>query len=105
MRAVITYVPTEYNFPNLTIEGRCSDGVLVGYRLTANEGYVFYDINAHDTELDPETMEEIPVTYYYTLAYLPRNCNFANFHYAAVPRSEVPENMIFGAGSNNHETA
>lgn len=101
--AVITYLPTEHNFPNLTVEGRYSDGVLVGYRLTANEGYVFYDSTANDTEMDPETMMPIPVTYYYTLAYMPINCNFANFPYVAVLRSEVDENYIFGGGENEPE--
>ena len=101
--ATITYLPTEHNFPNLTIEGMYSEGVLSGYRLTANEGYVFYDSTANDTEMDPVTMMPIPVTYYYTLAYMPKNYNFANFPYVAVPRSSVPENNIFG-GNNNHET-
>lgn len=103
--AVVTYeIATDINIPNITIERRYSDGVLMGYRMTANEGYVFYDVNANDMELDPETMEERPVTYYYTIGILPRNTNFDNFHYVAVPRSSVDENYIFGGGGNNdHE--
>lgn len=103
--AVITYeVATDIIYPNLTIERRLSDGVLAGYRLTANEGYVFYDTTDNYTEIDPETMEERPVIYYHTIAILPTNFNFANFHYVAVPRDSVDENYIFGVGDNNdHE--
>lgn len=103
--AVIVYeVATDITFPNITIERRYSDGVLMGYRMRANEGYVFYDINANDTELDPETLEEIPVTYYYTIAIIPLNYNFDNFHWVAVPRDSVDENYIFGIGNKpEHE--
>ena len=101
--ATITYLPTNYNFPNLTIEGRYSEGNLVGYRLTANEGYVFYNPTANNTEIDPDTLEEIPVTYYYTISYLPTNYDFNNFPYVAVLRSEVDENYIFGGDNNDHE--
>lgn len=91
------YLPTTYEFPNLTIEERWHNGTMRGYRLTANEGYVFYDTTANNTELDPETMIERPVTYYYTLAYLNSNYNFDNFPYVAVLRSSVDENYIFGS--------
>lgn len=98
------YRPSQYSFPNLTIEERYSDGILRGYRLTANEGYVFYDSTANDVEIDPDTMEQIPVTYYYTLAYLPLRHDFDNFRYVAVLRSSVDENYIFGGGNEpNHE--
>lgn len=101
--AVITYeVATDINIPNITIERRLSDGVLTGYRMTANEGYVFYDTTANNTELDPETNEEIPVTYYYTIGILSKNTNFDNFPYVAVPRDSVDENYIFGVGDNDH---
>ena len=99
----IVYEPTEYNFPNLTVKKGMSDGVLIHYQVTANEGYVFYDVNANDTELDPETMEERPVTYYYTIMSLTPNYNFDNFHWVAVPRDSVDENYIFGGGDNDHE--
>lgn len=103
--AVIVYeVATDIVYPNITIERRLSDGVLSGYRFTANEGYVMYDTTANNTELDPETMEEIPVIYYYTIGILPTNFNFDNFHWVAVPRDSVDENYIFGGVDNNdHE--
>ena len=90
-------------YPNITVEKKYYEGVFSGWRITANEGYVFYDTTANDTELDPDTMEETPVTYYYTLAYKNKNYNWNNFHYVAVLRSSVDENYIFGTG-NNHET-
>ena len=101
------YLPTDYNFPNLTIEERYTNDILRGYRLTANEGYVFYDSTEENFEpVDPSDPagEQRPVTYYYTLAYLPLNYNFDNFQYVAVLRSSVDENYIFGGGDNtDHE--
>ena len=97
------YQPTNYNFPNLTIEAMNLNGEQKGYRLTANEGYVFYDTTENNTEIDPETMDEIPVTYYYTIAIMPLNYNFDNFPYVAVSRDSVDENYIFGGGNNDHE--
>lgn len=101
----MTFQPTNYNFPNLIIEaGYNSEGVHINYRLTPAEGYVFYDSTAEDYMPDPNNpMEEIPVTYYYTLAYLHLNYNFDNFPYVAVLRSSVDENFIFGGGNNDHE--
>lgn len=104
MANIVYEVATDIVYPNLTIERRLSDGVLAGYRVTPNESYVMYDTNDNWTELDPETNEEIPVTYYYTVALLPTNFNFDNFSWVAVPRSSVDENYIFGGGGNNdHE--
>ena len=98
---------TDLNFPNLTLYRRYNDGEHTGYRLNANEGYVFYDSTEETFELklDEETgnLVEVPVTYYYTLAYLTRNYNFDNFPYIAVPRDSVNENYIFGGSDNNHE--
>ena len=102
--AVTFEISTEHNiYPNLTVYDRFSDGVSAGWKVEANEGYVFYNANATDTEIDPETMEEIPVTYYYTIRLFPRNYNWANFALVAVPRDSVDENYIFGGGDNNHE--
>ena len=104
--AVYTYeVSTEHNiYPNLTIYDRFVDSVPNGWRVNANEGYVFYDANANNVELDPDTMEEVPVTYYYTIAHFPANYRWANFAIVAVPRDSVDENYIFGDGNNSHVT-
>lgn len=97
-------VSTEHNiYPNLTVYDRFWDGEPSGWRVNANEGYVFYDANANDIGLDPETGEEIPVTYYYTVQAMSRYYNWANFALVAVPREDVDENYIFGIGDNNHE--
>lgn len=103
--ALVTFeISAEHNvYPNLTVCDRFADGVAAGWRVTANEGYVFYDANANDVEQDPITMEEVPVTYYYTIKYLNRNYNWANFALVAVPRDSVDENYIFGVGDDDHE--
>lgn len=99
------FLPTDYNFPNLIIEGvyNAETNAHINYRVTPAEGYVFYDTNANDVETDPDTGEEIPVIYYKVLAYIPKNFNFDNFPYVAVLRSSVDENYIFGGG-NDTET-
>lgn len=107
---------TSFNYPNIDIYNNLKDGELNGYKAIAQEGYVFYDVNANDTDLqkDPETGEiifdpetglpiEIPVTHYYTLAIFPKTYNFNNFPYVAVPRDSVDENYIFGDVDNEHE--
>lgn len=98
-------ISEEHNiYPNLTVYNRLKDGEPAGWRVNANDGYVYYHSKANDTELDPETMEERPVIYYYTVSYLPRTYNWANFDFVAVPRDSVDENYIFGGGNdNNHE--
>lgn len=101
-----TYVPsTEHVYPNLTVLQILCDGQPDGWRIVPNEGYVMYDVNGEYYETDPETMEEVQVMYYYTSWDLPRNYNFANFHWAAKLRSEVDENYIFGLPNpgNDHE--
>lgn len=98
-------VATEYNYPNLTVWRTLKDGELSSWEITPNEGYVMYDVNAVYYETDPETMEEVQVMYYYMSWGLPKNYNFANFHWAAKPRTEVDENYIFGVTDNEHEKA
>lgn len=89
-------VATDLQYENLTIYRRYVDDVHSGYRLNANEGYVFYDSSAEDFAPDPDTGVLKPVVYYSTLAYLPLNYNFDNFSYVAVSRDSVDENYIFG---------
>lgn len=97
---------TSFNFPNINIYQRLKDGVLSGYKALAQEGYVFYDTNANDTELlrDPETgdfvyddegnLVEAPVTYYYTIRIFPKTYNMNNFSLVAVSREGIDENYI-----------
>ena len=93
--AVWTYEEaTEFNFPNITIYRRLRDGVQTGWRMNANDGYVFYDTTAHDVEINPDTMEEIPVIYYYRDRYLTLKRDFTNFPFVAVPINSVDEKYI-----------
>lgn len=102
--AVYTYeVATEFDFPNLTIERKLRDGVQIAWRLTANDGYVFYDTTANDTVFDPDTMEEIPIIYYYRVRSLSLNRDFTNFPFVAVPENSVPADQIFGGGGGNND--
>ena len=103
--AVYTYeVSAEHNiYPNITIYDRLKDGEPYGWRFNTDEGYVMYDTTANNTEYDPETGEEIPVTYYYTVYMASRYYNWNNFHWVAVPRDSVDENYIFGVDEPEHE--
>lgn len=92
-------INTNYNFPHINVYNLLKDGVLKGYEARTVEGYVMYDTTANDTEMNPETMEEVPVTFYYTLRGYPASFNFANFTMVAVPRDSVDENYIFGGGT------
>lgn len=94
---------TEYVFPNISVYKKLKDGVQYGWRVNANEGYVIYDPNAPQIELD-ENENEITVFYYYTIKQLPLSFDFSTFPWVAVPRDSVDENYIFGGGdNNNHE--
>lgn len=105
MSAYTEQLATDIVYPNIEVYRQYEDGNLYGYRVTPADGYVMYNKNRNDTEPgeDPETGEmiEIPVTYYYTVAYLNPNYNFANFPWVAVLRSGVNEDYIFGGGGNN----
>lgn len=104
--AVVTYqLSTEHNnYPNFTVYDRFADGEPRGWRVVTNEGWVFYDPSEENTEPDPDTFEPIPVIYYYTEIYYPRNFNWDNFNLIAVPRDSVDENYIFGGGDEpEHE--
>ena len=102
--AIYTYeVDTTKNFPNITVYKYLKDGVQIGYRVNPNEGYVMYDTTSNDSIYDPETEQDIPITYYYTVMYTPLNYDFNNFTWVAVPRDSVPENQIMGDTDNDHE--
>lgn len=96
MAVYIYEVAAEFNFPNLTVYKKLKDGVHTAWRVNANEGYVMYDTAANWTERDPETLEKIPVNYYFTVMSCPLNTNFNNFTWVAVPHDSVDENYIFG---------
>ena len=91
-------ISEEHNiYPNLTVKERRADGVLQGWQVTPNDGYVMYDSREAGTQIHPITFEE-GVTYYYTYAGFPLNYNWNNFHWVAILRSEVDADCIFGGG-------
>jgi hypothetical protein len=92
-------IATEFNFPNITIYRKLKDGVHYAWSVRANDGYVIYDTAANNTEVNPETGEEIPVIYYYTELSCPLREDFVDFTWVAVPRNSVDENYIFGGGN------
>ena len=102
----IEYRPSNIALPNITIQEKYLNDVLISHVLTADEGYVIYDTSANDAELktDPETGEaiEVPVIYYYRQATIPINVPVENWTWVAVLESTVDENYIFGGG-NDHE--
>lgn len=95
-------VANEYKFPNIIVHKKLEHGVQYAWRINTNIGYVMYNINDNNTELDPITGEEIPVKYYYTVAHCPLNYDFDNFSWIAVPRDSVNEKYIFD-NSNSYE--
>lgn len=115
--AVTFELSAEYSFPNITVYNRYADGIPAGWRINANEGYVFHDTTENLTEpkIDPETGDlatdvegniiEMPVTYCFAEAYLPRNYNMANLTFVAVPRDSVDENYIFDGDRSSEEFA
>lgn len=97
MEIIYTVSPT-ITLPNTTVEEKYIDGILKAHRLTANNGYVMYNRNANDTELDA-FYNEVPVTYYYRQATVNIRVPFENWGYEAVLESTVDENYIYGSGN------
>lgn len=90
---MITYeMSVDHNgYPDLTVWDRLQDGRPAGFRVTADEGFVFYDPTEEvPPALDPVTGEEIPGEIYYArVRYLPRNYDWSKFALEAVPDDSV----------------
>ena len=84
-------ITEEYTFPNITLYKKYRDGVHYAWFVAPEEGYVMYDTTDENFEIDPVTMEEIPVTYYYTMVNLPLKYDFDNFPWRAVAMSDVED--------------
>ena len=82
-----------FNFQNITIEEIVKDGEVTRFEAKPNDGYIMYDPNEKDEELDLFGNSH-PVTYYRTIAGFPKNYDFANFPYIAKLRSTVDEKYI-----------
>lgn len=85
----------DVTYPHIDVYRTYYNGELNGYEACTHAGYVMYDTTATDIELNPDTMEEIPVMYYYTATYMPKNYNFNNFHYVAALKDSVDGTYIF----------
>lgn len=96
-------ITTDKVFPHITVYRTFMDGIQNGWRLATEVGFVMYDTNDNYSIFDPDTMEETPVTYYYTCAHCPLNYNFTAFPWVAVPRNSVDESYVFGAGTNSNQ--
>lgn len=101
---VIEYArSTTITLPNITVEEVLQDGVVRGYRLTADEGYVVYDTAANDVEPkeDPETGDyifdedgnivEVPVIHYFRQVTVPVNLPLEKWSWRAVREETAAE--------------
>lgn len=97
MAEIVYVVSPTITLPNITVEEKYKDGVLISHRLTTNEGYVMYNTAENNTEpqIDPETGDyvidqitgmpvEIPITYYYKQATIPIRVPVENWTWVAV---------------------
>ena len=99
-----TFTPeTEIVIPNITIERHYIDGVHKAYRLTANEGYVLHSPSLDVEVEDPMTGETRIEQYYYRMCSIPVARPVSTWDWHAVPENDVPADMIFGGGNNDHE--
>lgn len=90
---MITYeLSVDHNgYPNLTVWDRLQDGKSAGWKVTANEGFVFYDpAETPEFQIDPMTGQMIPGEAYYSrLRYLHRNYDWGRFNLIAVREEET----------------
>ena len=96
-------VATDKAFPHIDVYRTLMDGVQTGWRLATETGYVMYDKTDDNTQLDPDTMVERSVVYYYTGAELPLGYRFSTFPWVAVPRDSVEESYVFGTDTYRHQ--
>jgi len=78
-------------YENLTVWDTPQDGEAAGWKVTANDGFVFYDpAEVPEAQADPMTGETVPGEVYYArVRYLPRNYDWNNFSLTAVAENTV----------------
>lgn len=102
--AVITYeIAPDIVLENITVERKYADGVQTAYRLTPNEGYVLHSPSLDSEIVDPMTGETRIEQYYYRQATLTVVRPVSTWDWHAVLETDVPADMIFGGGNNEHE--
>lgn len=89
------HINREFNISNIIVYDKNCDGIQYGYKIIPSSGYVMYDITDKNHEIDPETEEEIPVTYYYRVCHTPIRYKDTIYNWRAVPETEVPSKYIF----------
>ena len=78
---------TDITFPHIEVYRKYREGEHYGYRIVPEKGYRMYDTTANDTEYDPETGTEVPITHYYHVMHAPLIFDFENFNFLAVQKS------------------
>ena len=96
---------TDISFPHIEVYRKYRDGEHYGYRIVPEEGYLMYDTAANDTDYDPETGTEVPVTRYYHVIHASLMFDFDNFTWVAILESEVDEDHINNNGDDEVATA
>jgi hypothetical protein len=92
--AVITYeVATDIIIPNITVERKYADGVLMAYRLTANDGYVLHNPNLDSEVEDPITGDMVVERYYYRQATIPKVVPVDSWGFEAVLAKQEGESV------------
>lgn len=93
----ITYeLSVDHNvYPHLTVWDRLQGGRHAGFRVNAEQGFVFYDSSEErEPVIDPMTGEKLPVEIYYArVRYLPRNYDWSKFALCAVREEETAREM------------
>ena len=90
--AIITYeTATDIEKDNIIIEKKFADGEQTSYKLTANEGYVLYDITGDEEVVDPETNTMTIIKNYYRYVVIPVRYTPDTWQWEAILESEVSE--------------
>lgn len=103
MAVTIYEIATDIVLENITVERVFDDGVHTAYRLTANEGYVLHSPSLDSEVVDPITGETHIEQYYYRQRTLTAVRPISTWDWHAVLETDVPPDMIFGGGNNEHE--
>lgn len=80
-------------YPHIKVYAQYRDNTLLYWDVRTDEGYLMYDTDVEDVEID-ENGNEVPVTYYYSRACIPATYDFNTFSYIAVPRDSVDPKYI-----------
>lgn len=65
------YENSDYKIPHISVFNKFWDGELSGFRLIADDGYVLYNAQMDEKIINPQTMEEETLKYYFKNADIP----------------------------------